>query len=213
MSLNKLYNFDITHLIFLLYIVPLIIWPISLHPTFSLIEKSLSIVILASVFFGLKFLYTDYTIPVIKKPFKKVKKVMPDLNTSIFSLLSPQVTITLVCAACIGGSLTFQYLYNDLYSFLFGSCAIFIIILGLEFLFQDLYMKPKKITKHNIVSHAFNKLHISSLFAHYKLCLISGFGGLCFYLYYSSTLSGIATGVLTTGFVYIGLTLLTSPTK
>ena len=86
----KLLNKDhinFNNIVFLAYIIPLMVWPISLHPTFTLFEKMICIGIFSLIFFGTERLINDTTLAEKKIPFKKIKNIIPDLNISIFSLL------------------------------------------------------------------------------------------------------------------------------
>jgi len=133
--------FNLSDKLILLYGTPLLLWPISLLGTFNISEK-LSITLLFIIMLvGLELLFRNHNISV-KKIYKRKLKAIDDLNVSFSFFLTPQIFITSILAMSFGGIIGFYFINNDFFSFISIASIFFTIILGFEFLFQDLLIKP-----------------------------------------------------------------------
>tara|TARA_B100001989_G_C24528507_1_gene460126 strand:+ start:780 stop:1382 length:603 start_codon:yes stop_codon:yes gene_type:complete len=197
------------NMLFAIYLIPIIIWPISLHPTFTLIEKIICCGIFSLIFIGFELVIKDTKLTKKEIPFKKLKYIIPDLNLSIFSLLSPQVTTSLILGTTVGGTISYIFLYQNLFSFLTGGIMTFIIILGIEFLFQDLVMKPNNVSNNNIISYCINATKIIPFIKQNSLtCMIGLLGSVCFYTFYDNSLLFSVIGFCLFAFIFTGVTKL-----
>ena len=197
MKSNYKTKFDISTVFFLIFSLPIIIWPLSFNSFFSAFEKLVLTVIMIVIFLGINYLISDnHHLPKLKPYHKKILP-MPDLNFSILSILSPQIAITCILGITGGGIIGFIYLYQDLMSFLSVGFWFFTVVLGMEFLFQDLYMKPRKLKGNNVVSFVLNKLNFFPLITPYVSEIVWGcIGGILLYVYYQSTVIYFVAGFI-----------------
>ena len=197
--------------LFIIYGIPLLIWPLSLLDTFSGLEKLGCILCLCVIILGSNLIHHDIVHTKPKKPFKKRRYAMPDLNVSLRPLATPQLTITLVLAGICGGLLSFYYLNETLLTFLSAAITFFTIVLGIEYMFQDLVRKIYKI-KDKTIADFFYRTSKLLPFIHNNLagllCAIAGY-----YLYnvfYFQDPSSSLTGAVILGIIGKGMSLFKS---
>ncbi len=147
--------FNLSDKLILIYGTPLILWPISLLSTFNIAEKVCMTLLFIVMLVGLELIFRAHK-TTAKKIYNRKLQAIDDLNISFSLFLTPQVFITSILATSFGGIIGFYYINNDFFSFISIAFMFFIIILGLEFMFQDLILKPfmkknKIETKTNLV--------------------------------------------------------------
>ncbi|MBE33019.1 hypothetical protein CL647_02700 [bacterium] len=147
--------FNLSDKLILLYGSPLLLWPISLLSTFNIAEKVCMTLLFIVMLVGFELIFRTHK-TTVKKIYKRKFQAIDDLNISFSLFLTPQVFITSILATSFGGIIGFYYINNDFFSFISIAFMFFIIILGLEFMFQDLILKPfmknnKIETKTNLV--------------------------------------------------------------
>ncbi|RAP27330.1 hypothetical protein DID74_00535 [Candidatus Marinamargulisbacteria bacterium SCGC AG-333-B06] len=132
---NNLFN--LSDKFILIYGTPLLLWPVSLLNQFSFMEKISLTFLFVVMFIGFELLFrSSITTKTIN--FKRKKRVIEDLNVSFHLFLTPQVLVTSVIATILGGLIGFYFINHDFFSFISIALMFFIVILGIEFFFQDL---------------------------------------------------------------------------
>ena len=136
---------NLSNKVLLIFGTPLLTWQISYLNQFSGLEKisllTLSIVLLL----GTKMIYSGLSTQTQKKAFSKRRYAIKDLNLKLSSTLSPQVITTLAIAGIIGGISGYYFLNETLFTLVGSGATFFVIVLGIEFLFQDLVIKTYNI--------------------------------------------------------------------
>ena len=133
--------FNLSDKLILIYGTPLLLWPISLLSTFNIAEKVCMTLLFIVILVGFELILRTHK-TTVKKIYKRKLKAIDDINISFSFFLTPQVFITSILATSFGGIIGFYYINNDFFSFFSIAIMFFTIILGLEFIFQDLILKP-----------------------------------------------------------------------
>ena len=133
--------FNLSDKFILLYGMPLLLWPISFLDSFNFLEKICVTFLLIIMLVGIELLLRNHK-HTYKRTFKRNLKAIDDLNVSFSLFITPQVFATSIFATIFGGIIGFSFISSDFFSFISIASMFFIVILGLEFLFQDLILKP-----------------------------------------------------------------------
>ena len=139
--LNLLFNsFD---KLVLLFGTPFFLLALTFNNQFEFSEKMSLSLIFSLIIIGIELLNRSLNTS-DKSIFKRKNKAINDINIEYSAFLTPQIIITSVLAFCLGGIIGFYYISHTLFSILTIVCIFFILILGLEFIIQDLFFNQSK---------------------------------------------------------------------
>ncbi len=213
--------FNISDKVILLYGTPLILLPISYVKSFNFSEKLSLALLFVMMLIGLELIFRSHKSE-YKRIYKRKRKVLEDLNISFSLFLTPQVIVTSMLASITGGILGFYFIHNDIFSFFSIALMFFIIILGLEFLFQDLLvkiiLKQKKVETKNKSQFESNFIEylgsftppLRILLTYPTVAFYSVLGLFLTYNFYDTSLFSLCLGSLCFAVVGYGIHTLTS---
>jgi hypothetical protein len=194
-NIKNLYNNDLSNNLTVIFGIPFLTWPISTLTTFSGLEKVSLLLISIVILLGLKMIYSGATTTPSKKPFSKRRYAIADLNFKASSVLSPQIIVTLVLAGISGGLFGYYFLKDSLLILISSGITFFTIVLGAEYMYQDLAINIYAIKDKNFISFLYRKLKASNWINKYLLSCIAGIIGFILYKnIYPDNLSNILLG-------------------
>ena len=200
---KNLFNY-FDKLIFI-YLTPLFIWALSMFSFFSGQQKFVLVFIFLVIVIGIEFLLQDLS-STPKNKYRNKMRSIDDVQINFQILFNPTIFITCILSYTIAGLIGFYFLGHTLFSFIsFGSMA-FVIILGIEFFFQDLFVDKYKINSNNIILFLYRKFNILLFIKKYYYPVITGsFGFFLIYSFYLKDLFSLLFGTIL--FIFIGLSL------
>jgi len=197
--LNILFNsFD---KLVLLFGTPFFLLVLTFNNQFEFSEKVSLSLIFSLIIIGIELL--NRSLNTSKKfIFKRKKKAINDINIEYSAFLTPQIIITSVLAFCLGGIIGFYYISHTLFSILTIVCIFFILILGLEFIIQDLFFKQSKRFSYKKI---INSISTSSILntANMRYLIYCILGIILTYNFYSNDLFSVIFGttcIVVTGY-------------
>tara|TARA_Y100001968_G_scaffold177623_1_gene162710 strand:- start:1086 stop:1760 length:675 start_codon:yes stop_codon:yes gene_type:complete len=208
--------FNLSDKFILLYGMPLLLWPISFLDSFNFLEKICVTFLLIIMLVGIELLLRNHK-HTYKRTFKRNLKAIDDLNVSFSLFITPQVFATSIFATIFGGIIGFSFISSDFFSFISIAAMFFIVILGLEFLFQDLILKP--FMKENLVESSTSQIIevdfidyikrffpiVKTMYQHSTAILYGTFGFLLTFNFYYQDIFSLLLGTVV--FIIIGFGL------